>query len=97
MLQWLGWLLTISLPPLRGEDVDGAGQRAGSCVGRVGEGLPEEDALRAGPFGGEAGGGFEDGWGVGEEAAVPEVGAAAFEDVDGLGRDGAASALGRWR
>ena len=28
---------------------------------------------------------FEDAWGVGEEAAVPEIGAAAFEDVDGLG------------
>ena len=28
---------------------------------------------------------FEDGGGVGEEAAVPEVGAAAVEDVQGLG------------
>ena len=40
------------------------------------------------PFGGEGGGGFEDGRGVGEEAAVPEVGAAAVEDVDEVGGGG---------
>jgi hypothetical protein len=28
---------------------------------------------------------LEDLWGIGEEAAVPEVGAAAFEDVDEVG------------
>ncbi len=55
--------------------------------------MPEEDALGAGPFGGQGGGGFEDPGGVGEEAAVPEVGAAALEDVEelrgvGLGRVG---------
>ena len=38
-----------------------------------------------GHFEAEGDGVFEDGWGVGEEAAVPEIGAAAFEDVDGFG------------
>ena len=34
---------------------------------------------------------FEDAWGVGKEAAVPEVGAASVEDVEGFGfRVGAA-------
>ena len=57
------------------------------------EGLPEEDALRAAPLGGDGLRRLEDGWGVGEEAAVPEVGRAAFEDVDCLrGSCGAGSA-----
>ena len=38
--------------------------------------------MRAGPFFGESLRSFEDVRGVGEEASVPEVGAAAFEDVD---------------
>jgi hypothetical protein len=46
--------------------------------------LPEEDAATVGPLEAEGYGVLEDGWGVGEEGAVPEVGAAAFEDVDGL-------------
>ncbi len=46
--------------------------------------LPEEDAATVGPLEAEGDGVLEDGWGVGEEGAVPEVGAAAFEDVDGL-------------
>ena len=57
-------------------------------AGQGGEGLaeilPEEDAAAVGPLEAEGYGVFEDGWGVGEEGAVPEVGAAAFEDVDGL-------------
>ena len=63
------------------EDVDGSGE-GWELVGWVGEGLPEEDALGAGPLLRDGLWGFEDGRGVGEEAAVPEVGAAAFEDVD---------------
>lgn len=50
----------------------------------VGEVLPEEDALDAGPLEAEGGVVFEDRWGVGEEGSVPEVGAASVEDVDGL-------------
>ena len=47
--------------------------------------LPEEDAAGAGPFEAEGEVVFEDCGGVGEEGAVPEVGAAAVEDVDGFG------------
>ena len=64
-----------------GDDVDGAGERR-EVSRLVRCGLPHKDALRAGPLLGDGGGGFEDGWSVGEETAVPEVGAAAFEDVD---------------
>ena len=51
-------------------------------MGGAGRGFQEKKGWGAGPFGGEGGGGFEDGWGVGEEGAIPEVGAAAFEDVN---------------
>ena len=47
--------------------------------------LPEKDTAGLGPFEVEGEVVLEDGWGVGEEAAVPEVGAAAVEDVDGFG------------
>ena len=47
--------------------------------------MPEEDALRARPFGGEGLRGLEDLGGVREETSVPEVGASAFEDVDEVG------------
>ncbi len=65
------------------ENVNGTG-KWGELVGWVGQGLPEEDALGTLPLGGEGGRGFEDFGGVGEEATVPEVGAAALEDVDEL-------------
>ena len=63
------------------ENVNGAG-KGGELVGWVGEGLPEEDALGPDHLAARDCGGFEDVRGVGEEAAVPEVGAAAFEDVE---------------
>ena len=44
--------------------------------------LPEEDAVALSPFEVEREIVFEDAGGVGEEAAVPEVGAAAVEDVE---------------
>src|SRR6266851_5229322 len=54
---------------------------AGECGDVFGLG-PEEDALRPGPLEAEGDGVFEDGWGVGEEAAVPEIGAASVEDME---------------
>jgi len=55
---------------------------AGELGGVFGFG-PEEDAAVAGPekLDGEVV--LKDGWGVGEEGAVPEVGGAAVEDVEG--------------
>jgi len=53
----------------------------GAGCGVVGE---EEDALGAGPEGAEGGFGFEDGGGVGPEAAVPGAVHATFDEVDGL-------------
>ena len=47
--------------------------------------LPEEDAVGPSPLVTERGFVFEDLWGVGKEAAIPEIGASAVEDVDGLG------------
>jgi hypothetical protein len=44
-----GWLLTISLPAVFHENVNRAG-KCGQLVGRIGERLPQEDALRAGPL-----------------------------------------------
>ena len=58
-------------------------------AGKVGDGfaeiLPEKDAVAFGPLEIEGDVVFEDVWGVGEERTVPEVGAAAVEDVQGLG------------
>ncbi len=62
-----------------GDEVGFAGQ-AGDWFVEV---LPEEDAACFGPLEAEGDIVFEDVGGVGEEAAVPEVGAAAVEDVDG--------------
>jgi hypothetical protein len=49
---------------------------------RLGEILPEKDAARLEPLDLERERVLEDGWGVGEEGSVPEVGAAAVEDVE---------------
>jgi len=69
------------------ENVNRSG-KWGELVGWVGERLPEEDALGAGPFFRETLGSLEDCRGVGEEAAVPEVRAAAFEDMNEVGGAG---------
>lgn len=64
-----------------GEDVDGRGEGEGWAVA-VGGVLPKEDALGSGPPLGDRWRGFEDKWGVGKERAVPEIGAAAFDEVE---------------
>jgi len=64
-----------------GDEIDAAWK----CGGGLAEVLPEEDAAGLGPFEVERDGVFEDAGGVGKEAAIPEIGAAAFEDVDGFG------------
>lgn len=64
-----------------GDEVGLARERGDGVV----EVLPEKDAARLGPLEVEGEVVLEDGWGVGEEAAVPEIGAAAVEDVDGFG------------
>jgi len=46
--------------------------------------LPEEDAATVGPLQAEGYGVLEDGWSVGKKGAVPEIRAAAIEDMDGL-------------
>ena len=52
--------------------------------------MPEKDAAAFGPLEIEGDVVFEDVGGVGEEGAVPEVGAAAVEDVQGLGSEAGA-------
>src|SRR5882757_5776430 len=63
------------------EDVNRA-RESGELVRWVGERLPQKDALRAGPPLSNRCRRLEDGRCIGEEAAVPEVAAAAFEDVE---------------
>ena len=65
-----------------GDEVGGAGER-GDVIGLG----PEKDAAIFGPKEAEGELGFKDGRRIGEEGAVPEIGGAAVEDVDGL--DGA--------
>ena len=61
-----------------GDEVGLTGERGKGVV----EILPEEDAAGLGPLEVEGEVVFKDGWRVGEEGAVPKVGAAAVEDVD---------------
>ena len=60
-------------------DEEGSRWQGGGWLARV---LPEKDALRTAPLQAQALRRLEDGGRVGEEAAIPEVGAAAFEDMD---------------
>jgi len=61
-----------------GDEVGLAGERRDGVV----EVLPEKDAAGLGPLQIEGQGVLEDMWGIGEEATVPEIGAAAVEDVE---------------